>query len=181
MPTLTPASAAARFNEFAFRRYEPVIAAVVRNFPRDTIVSFDSLSPETFIHRLRDAARGYNTFRYPSDISYPKFLEVWPQVEVQHTTLHGEPHCRIGPPKNIAALAGVLAGAPTPAEIVYPCPNRDCLIAFLTLSTYSTFPAPIRLRSVPPDLHHYLRSQAYLTDYPQATVEPHGETDFILF
>ena len=56
LPGVQSQLVAYRFSEKSFRRFESDLAAVVKNWPRATIVS-PSISPETYMARIRDSVK----------------------------------------------------------------------------------------------------------------------------
>lgn len=57
-------------SERNFRRFEPTIANILKNFPNETIIVASDLSSETISHRLRDAIRSVFVHNY-----IPRFFE----------------------------------------------------------------------------------------------------------
>lgn len=73
-----------RFSERSFRRYESVIAAIVIDFPRVTVVrpSDFKLSAETVRGRLRDAITSLKCHNWPTTINITQFLMIYEQIVV---------------------------------------------------------------------------------------------------
>lgn len=77
-----------RLSESAFRRFEPWIASAVSG-SLPTTVSIDGLNGETISARLRDAAKGFSLYCYPSDlVDRQLFLSIWPTLEVSNQGSH---------------------------------------------------------------------------------------------
>ena len=58
-----------RLNEGAYRRYESFLREAIKNWPKET--KFDvpaGMSPNTFVHRLRDALQAVILFGYDVDV-----------------------------------------------------------------------------------------------------------------
>jgi hypothetical protein len=175
-----------RFEEQAFRRYEPVIELAIENYPNETLLKLGRLSTETVSHRLRDAARGYHTFRYKSTINFEKFNNVWPQLEIRtDLTPEGEGLIRISANTKTAPLGSLEKGSIPLGAIhsilPFECPNLDCLHAFLTQSTFSVFKSPIRLINLTPELTNYLLTSAYSQSFPHAVVDIRSEDEIYIF
>lgn len=73
-----------RFSEGQFRRYEKYINYAIEAYPQAIKcdpVSFD-VATATFIARLRDAMKSYETYKWPSTINPEKFTLAYPQIQV---------------------------------------------------------------------------------------------------
>ena len=73
-----------RFSEKSFRRYEPIIATVVSEFPNVTLVrpSDLELSAETVRGRLRDAITSLRTHMWQTKIDVTRFAAIYPAIVV---------------------------------------------------------------------------------------------------
>lgn len=73
-----------RLRESAFRKYEETIRTIVQEYPAVVQVSLNGLATVTVAGRLRDAMASLYKYRWQTDISMGKFLEVYPTVIVTH-------------------------------------------------------------------------------------------------
>lgn len=86
-----------RFSEKQFRRFEPIIKAVMANHPKPyTFVPKSiGLSFETFSSRYRDACHSFRKYKWESDIDLEKFLQSFDLIK--KVTFLDDGHVWIGP------------------------------------------------------------------------------------
>lgn len=72
-----------RYSERHFRRYEPSIAVIVRQWPMVTVLDPSPLALETFSCRLRDAIKSMRDNQWSSkDISTMKFVQIVDEITI---------------------------------------------------------------------------------------------------
>lgn len=138
-----------RLTEEAYRRYESHIREAIKNFPKET--KFDvpaGMSPNTFVHRLRDALQAVIMFGYDVDVQLslrdiraeltvcmdPAGTGVW----IREKGRPGRPvKVQLGQPNE---RPGYINTA------IYPNPTEDVLHAFCILGSSGHRQSPVQFK-----------------------------------
>lgn len=81
-----------QLTERSFRRYEPVIASIVKAYPAPVSFNPCPLSPNTYAARLRDAIRSLDLYNWKTDLDVIKLKEIRSKIVVQ-INQHGNIVC----------------------------------------------------------------------------------------
>ena len=129
--------------EEQFRRYEPLIAQAVANWPRQSRFKpeLPVRSVETLRARLRDAMLSFNQNRWQSNISYQAFSTMFEASQVaidnNEVVICARGMKPIDQPGQVVAAKGLIVGSDDPAVIsaIILLHHNGILLAPTQLST----------------------------------------------
>lgn len=162
-----------RFSEKQFRRYEPHIATVVRNWPGITRFK-PTCSIETFSCRFRDAIRGLFIYRYITLINYDELLSIRGALTVAQ-----KGDCVVIGPKLVVAAYSPTSNAEVPTNSEAPTlltnPPRPVLEAFCLLLSGKYITTPLIVTNVDATILLEMQDRYDVV----ATEQPDGSTIII--
>lgn len=127
-----------RFKESAFKRYEPYIDVVMRNFPSVVRLNPEPLSPETFSCRFRDAVKAVLKYNYSTYLDLNKLRQIQPDmiVSMQETEIVIGDKDTIKQNKEPTPIGTLIHADAQPALEEVDSPGEKVLHAFCLLLSY---------------------------------------------
>ena len=143
-PIPVKASVPVHLSERVFRRYESMIAQVVRNFPNATTFQHAPLSINTFTCRLRDAIKSVLTYHWPTPIDITLLEQIRPSLIVREQNGLVWAGLRTNNSENGIATEGTTP-APKAQELILTNPNLRDLYAIAHLLSERKLSGPVIL------------------------------------
>ena len=146
-----------RFREESFRRYEPIIAAIVSAHPE--ICTFNTvtynLSPVTFSCRLRDAMKSFATYQWASCINFERFIKIHHDIVVSESRDVGI--VRVGGKSKIKPIKSITLTKQSPLTAALHIPTDTIILGttaeaqlLAVLAANRSLAHPIRVTGISP-------------------------------
>lgn len=177
MPKITHATTLNdRFDKKAWQRYYPAVRRWISTYPQKVVIDAQNFSVETIAARLRDAVRGYYTYRWePNDIPMQELEQIWADTQIIK-----DANCVILASRSHAEKT-VEVVEPVSDTIRISNPTEKEVVAVLILTNNERLEnRRVDLTECSPDLIPFLLNKEIETTFPNVIIERPNPNHFRL-